>query len=805
MSKIDLDPITSGYNLSKINANFQKIEDELNNKVLYRNSPAGEPNSMSSNLDMNSKSILNASKISSNVLELGGVQVVPTSLAIDPYNGTREALRRSYAEAGYNLVDGSFEAGGTVTNATDVLLYETEGNAYSYTGTLPHTVAAGSSPSAEPGMWVDRSTAPNAFKQSGTGAVLRTAKGKMGETVTPQDFGAIGDGYAIDGPYIQQALNSGHKAVYAPAGVYLLDDDLVVPAGVELFGAGEGKTIFRMLGRDTHGRNSNLFAKYQSVAISAAPAMIVLVGSNSSAHDFTCDGNGFNNYDDGAIKDYLNETLRHGYAGARIGRLTNRAGASEPASFIENSHLYRITTTLTAWGAFTIVGFGYRFYSGMPTTTDEDLIGAKYCSVRDCTTINTFSNNIALFSARDCAISGNTVINNVHKGIACYTRCRDILISDNTFVYDETTDVSWRDTYSVAYNREAEMGTRSDAIAIGHSDYNTLISNIIVTGNKLRGNGKIRNGISVFSNTSKVKISGNKVTGFVSPLSIGVSNNLVVCDNDLAGNNYTFTDFAVGTVYFGSDIQFSARSVETSKDRPAALCVASFTSNTFYGSGTNHIRGNDWAVWNALDSGLQAIFSGNSYNHQGLSGIGTEVVKPVNINYAPTSSNPSRITFDKDQHINTSGNISDGSLIFFSNTMWSFVRPYGYQFKFTPSVIGGTTSGVATYINGPTGIYTASATSVEFAMEAGWSAHTGAGNLRITGMPIDSKSTVGGNVPSSLNAHCSSLTFSGQLAAVMLNGAATVDFFSLTTGGGLTNIPLDTSVNILRVSGRYFI
>ena len=118
MSKIDLDPITSGYNLSKINANFQKVEDELNNKVLYRDSPTGEPNSMSSNLDMNSQSILNANKISSNVLELGGVQVVPTNLVIDPYNGTREALRRSYKEAGYDLVAGSFELGGQAGRST---------------------------------------------------------------------------------------------------------------------------------------------------------------------------------------------------------------------------------------------------------------------------------------------------------------------------------------------------------------------------------------------------------------------------------------------------------------------------------------------------------------------------------------------------------------------------------------------------------------------------------------------------------------------------------------------------------------
>lgn len=152
MTKIILPDITSGYNLSAINSNFQKLEDELNNKVLYRDSPAGELNSMSSNLDMNGRSILNASKISSNVLELGGVQVVPTNLAIDPYNGTREALRRSYAEVGYNLVDGSFEAGGTLVNANDVLLHEANGKAFSGPA---GTVAAGTNPAS--GGFVDRS------------------------------------------------------------------------------------------------------------------------------------------------------------------------------------------------------------------------------------------------------------------------------------------------------------------------------------------------------------------------------------------------------------------------------------------------------------------------------------------------------------------------------------------------------------------------------------------------------------------------------------------------------------------------
>lgn len=59
MSKIELDPITSGYNLSKINENFQRIEGELNDKVLYRQVLSGEPNAMQANLDMNSNRILN--------------------------------------------------------------------------------------------------------------------------------------------------------------------------------------------------------------------------------------------------------------------------------------------------------------------------------------------------------------------------------------------------------------------------------------------------------------------------------------------------------------------------------------------------------------------------------------------------------------------------------------------------------------------------------------------------------------------------------------------------------------------------
>lgn len=57
----------------------------------------------------------------------------------------REALRRSYAGAGYNLVSGSFEAGGALENANDVLLHEASGKAFSGPAGV---VASGTNPAS---------------------------------------------------------------------------------------------------------------------------------------------------------------------------------------------------------------------------------------------------------------------------------------------------------------------------------------------------------------------------------------------------------------------------------------------------------------------------------------------------------------------------------------------------------------------------------------------------------------------------------------------------------------------------------
>lgn len=87
---------------------------------------------------------------SSTPASTGGISVGAWMSRFDPGLRimVRESIRRSYAEAGYNLVSGSFEAGGVLTSSSDVLLHEASGKAYSGAGPFPQTVDAGTSPAS---------------------------------------------------------------------------------------------------------------------------------------------------------------------------------------------------------------------------------------------------------------------------------------------------------------------------------------------------------------------------------------------------------------------------------------------------------------------------------------------------------------------------------------------------------------------------------------------------------------------------------------------------------------------------------
>ena len=98
-----------------------------------------------------------------------------------------EALRRSYAEAGYALVAGSFEAGGTLVNANDVLLQESTGKAFSGSA---GTVAAGTNPAS--GGFVDRSN-ETSFWSTGRGRLTISTGAPTGIPLENEEWVMIGN------------------------------------------------------------------------------------------------------------------------------------------------------------------------------------------------------------------------------------------------------------------------------------------------------------------------------------------------------------------------------------------------------------------------------------------------------------------------------------------------------------------------------------------------------------------------------------------------------------------------------------
>jgi hypothetical protein len=62
MSSINLTDVTSGYNLAKVNENFQEVERVINEELLHRENSDGSPNALQTDIDANSRRIYNLPK-----------------------------------------------------------------------------------------------------------------------------------------------------------------------------------------------------------------------------------------------------------------------------------------------------------------------------------------------------------------------------------------------------------------------------------------------------------------------------------------------------------------------------------------------------------------------------------------------------------------------------------------------------------------------------------------------------------------------------------------------------------------------
>ena len=124
---------------------------------------------------------------------------------------------------------------------------------------------------------------------------------------------------------------------------------------------------------------------------------------------------------------------------------------------------------------------------------------------------------------------------------------------------------------------------------------------------------------------------------------------------------------------------------------------------------------------------------------------------------------------------------------------------------FTPTIVGGTTAGVGTYVV-QSGNYTKVGNLVTFRLYVATSAHTGTGAMLISGLPFTSNGT-GNQLYSASIANLGGLTLtaSNVAQAYINNGANYISVAQYAAGGGAASAVPICPVPYILVSGSYMV
>lgn len=438
MSKINIPPVTGGFNLSQINSNFDQIEQHLNDRILYRDVPIGEPNQMLNDLDMNSKHIYNLPKPEldhepARFKEIKEIKSVEYKAQEYAETAKEEADRakyeadRAFQSAVYggandlkifnDYSSASFAAAtladGQAVEAPDVdgkvSRYEVVGGALVFTGFVDQLRY--DLESVNGGDFV--SYAPSSV------FLPREISQIFGDHINVKNFGAIGDGlshplserYAtiadakavyphaialtdeIDWAACQAALNSlktvlatgAGGLVYVPTGVHMVNRTLTVPFNGTFFGSGPDEYASRFVARSDF-IGSWVIKHAPAEGLSFNVGRTHSIGINCSDVPGLGGVHGWGFYHNSSIRDIYIRNVAGNAHGILIDKL-NRAGAVGVAESVVIENVYAMHT-------FPV------------STTPVTKAAIKLVACQECTLINVkgFNSTNGGTPVHDCAI-----------------------------------------------------------------------------------------------------------------------------------------------------------------------------------------------------------------------------------------------------------------------------------------------------------------------------------------------------------------------------------------------------------------
>jgi hypothetical protein len=227
------------------------------------------------------------------------------------------------------------------------------------------------------------------------------------------------------------------------------------------------------------------------------------------------------------------------------------------------------------------------------------------------------------------------------------------------------------------------------------------------------------------------------------------------------------------------------------------LCT--YVGGAYQGNLGYGIRLTQYAAFNAFYGG---DIEANALGQLRLdAGVEWNVVDNVTLQYSyisfgdPTDRNTIRV---RDFMYVTSG-------ITFPTTAYSASLPNTLddyeEGTFTPAAYGTTLAGLGTYTT-QTGKYTKIGNVVYFSIVVAWTAHTGTGDIRISGFPFPS-GNYAGLVPN-FSVVSVNLTYTNTLGAYILSNSAWIALATYQPGGASTPVVLDTAASVY-VTGQYFV